>query len=160
MFFLLIRRPPRFTRTDTLFPYTTLFRSDRRSVVGDPADRLGEQARETLLGGVPSRRAILRESTDGITQRLREIPLAQIAGQLHSLRVHRQPHSAGIDVPRRRLDGRGQELRGDARVVENAVPVLTKPAGGVAVQRMAPQYAAERAEQASARLGSQAEIGR
>src|SRR3546814_8210236 len=27
MFFLLIRRPPISTRTDTLFPYTTLFRS-------------------------------------------------------------------------------------------------------------------------------------
>src|SRR3546814_8071793 len=26
-FFLIIRRPPRSTRTDTLFPYTTLFRS-------------------------------------------------------------------------------------------------------------------------------------
>src|SRR3546814_7152076 len=31
-FFLMIRRPPRSTRTDTLFPYTTLFRSD--SAVG------------------------------------------------------------------------------------------------------------------------------
>src|SRR3546814_2765718 len=33
LFFLLIRRPPRSTRTDTLFPYTTLCRSrdsDRR----------------------------------------------------------------------------------------------------------------------------------
>src|SRR3546814_20607992 len=28
-FFLMIRRPPRSTRTDTLFPYTTLFRSRR-----------------------------------------------------------------------------------------------------------------------------------
>src|SRR3546814_6925352 len=28
-FFLMIRRPPRSTRTDTLFPYTTLFRSSR-----------------------------------------------------------------------------------------------------------------------------------
>src|SRR3546814_12685141 len=28
-FFLMIRRPPRSTRTDTLFPYTTLFRSNR-----------------------------------------------------------------------------------------------------------------------------------
>src|SRR3546814_5569811 len=28
LFFLMIRRPPRSTRTDTLFPYTTLFRSD------------------------------------------------------------------------------------------------------------------------------------
>src|SRR3546814_17272198 len=27
VFFLIIRRPPRSTRTDTLFPYTTLFRS-------------------------------------------------------------------------------------------------------------------------------------
>src|SRR3546814_4234343 len=29
-FFLMIRRPPRSTRTDTLFPYTTLFRSKAR----------------------------------------------------------------------------------------------------------------------------------
>src|SRR3546814_16593369 len=29
-FFLMIRRPPRSTRTDTLFPYTTLFRSSQR----------------------------------------------------------------------------------------------------------------------------------
>src|SRR3546814_17602407 len=28
VFFLMIRRPPRSTRTDTLFPYTTLFRSE------------------------------------------------------------------------------------------------------------------------------------
>src|SRR3546814_9674852 len=30
IFFLMIRRPPRSTRTDTLFPYTTLFRSGPR----------------------------------------------------------------------------------------------------------------------------------
>src|SRR3546814_4183292 len=30
VFFLIIRRPPRSTRTDTLFPYTTLFRSHGR----------------------------------------------------------------------------------------------------------------------------------
>src|SRR3546814_1720677 len=30
VFFLMIRRPPRSTRTDTLFPYTTLFRSDEK----------------------------------------------------------------------------------------------------------------------------------
>src|SRR3546814_11796202 len=29
-FFLMIRRPPRSTRTDTLFPYTTLFRSKQK----------------------------------------------------------------------------------------------------------------------------------
>src|SRR3546814_7154828 len=31
VFFLMIRRPPRSTRTDTLFPYTTLFRSAQDS---------------------------------------------------------------------------------------------------------------------------------
>src|SRR3546814_7903783 len=30
----MIRRPPRSTRTDTLFPYTTLFRSSRQRIVG------------------------------------------------------------------------------------------------------------------------------
>src|SRR3546814_4002172 len=39
-FFLMIRRPPRSTRTDTLFPYTTLFRSPAAAVapvaVADP----------------------------------------------------------------------------------------------------------------------------
>src|SRR3546814_11617799 len=29
----MIRRPPRSTRTDTLFPYTTLFRSDGRVAI-------------------------------------------------------------------------------------------------------------------------------
>src|SRR3546814_91314 len=40
-FFLMIRRPPRSTRTDTLFPYTTLFRSlplaERVAAMRDPA---------------------------------------------------------------------------------------------------------------------------
>src|SRR3546814_12246832 len=37
-FFLMMRRPPRSTRTDTLFPYPTLFRSFHRLV---PARQLG-----------------------------------------------------------------------------------------------------------------------
>src|SRR3546814_17119546 len=43
-FFLMIRRPPRSTRTDTLFPYTTLFRSPGalvRSFYLDPLFRVG-----------------------------------------------------------------------------------------------------------------------
>src|SRR3546814_16201921 len=36
-FFLMIRRPPRSTRTDTLFPYTTLFRSSVDAVLRDHA---------------------------------------------------------------------------------------------------------------------------
>src|SRR3546814_13252753 len=43
--FLMIRRPPRSTRTDTLFPYTTLFRSDpshqRRGSGADAVGRKG-----------------------------------------------------------------------------------------------------------------------
>src|SRR3546814_17208028 len=42
-FFLMIRRPPRSTRTDTLFPYTTLFRSHDLRVV--------RQAGRESLGG-------------------------------------------------------------------------------------------------------------
>src|SRR3546814_16794871 len=41
LFFLMIRRPPRSTRTDTLFPYTTLFRSEEDDV--DRVDRLEDR---------------------------------------------------------------------------------------------------------------------
>src|SRR3546814_14794228 len=34
----MMRLPPRDTRTDTLFPYTTLFRSGGRAIVGDEID--------------------------------------------------------------------------------------------------------------------------
>src|SRR3546814_12150775 len=38
-FFLIIRRPPRSTRTDTLFPYTTLFRSHQAQRAAPEAAR-------------------------------------------------------------------------------------------------------------------------
>src|SRR3546814_8004972 len=42
VFFLMIRRPPRSTRTDTLFPYTTLFRSAAKPLdIGDERRRVG-----------------------------------------------------------------------------------------------------------------------
>src|SRR3546814_2402372 len=41
----MIRRPPRSTRTDTLFPYTTLFRSDIAARAGDPRVAAGDRAR-------------------------------------------------------------------------------------------------------------------
>src|SRR3546814_18056358 len=44
VFFLMMRRPPRSTRTDTLFPYTTLFRS-RIPDVADPC-RSSQLARD------------------------------------------------------------------------------------------------------------------
>src|SRR3546814_15960275 len=49
-FFLMRRRPPRSTRTDTLFPYTTLFRSEGlRGRMGIEATTLNPSQK----GGVP-----------------------------------------------------------------------------------------------------------
>src|SRR3546814_3604315 len=45
----MIRRPPRSTRTDTLFPYTTLFRS------GDAYAGLQRAGKEGVEGGIGSR---------------------------------------------------------------------------------------------------------
>src|SRR3546814_5473964 len=57
-FFLMIRRPPRSTRTDTLFLYTTLFRSSelRRLREGrlrdaPEADRTGEHPQVRVVDG-------------------------------------------------------------------------------------------------------------
>src|SRR3546814_14539940 len=56
--FLIIRRPPRSTRTDPLFPYTTLFRSEMGAPVpvedGDQADVLD------LLGSESERSQMLQ----------------------------------------------------------------------------------------------------
>src|SRR3546814_10208294 len=43
-------RPPRSTRTDTLFPYTTLFRSQRHGIgAGDRAGKIGSRQRNLTL---------------------------------------------------------------------------------------------------------------
>src|SRR3546814_13301554 len=53
VFFLMIRRPTRSTRTDTLFPYTTLFRSSGRPsaamVLDHLAHSLNDRDDPTLL---------------------------------------------------------------------------------------------------------------
>src|SRR3546814_6504998 len=51
----MIRRPPRSTRTDTLFPYTTLFRSDRFEAVFEMRQGFGNHWRSIRE---PPRRAI------------------------------------------------------------------------------------------------------
>src|SRR3546814_17418623 len=53
VFFLMLRRPPGSTRTDTLFPYTTLFRSVRRRAFG----RSGKGARTARGKGRIRRRS-------------------------------------------------------------------------------------------------------
>src|SRR3546814_11352124 len=54
-FFLMIRRPPRSTRTDTLFPYTTLFRSEWQDAA--EARQADPQEGEEQLAGTGQRDA-------------------------------------------------------------------------------------------------------
>src|SRR3546814_4418759 len=61
-FFLMIRRPPRSTRTDTLFPYTTLFRSP--------------DATRVNLDAVRALPVLLPEELGEVRQ---QIPLSQVA---------------------------------------------------------------------------------
>src|SRR3546814_9808713 len=49
-FFLMIRRPPRSTRTDTLFPYTTLFRSRALRAGRRPAAAIQTPPLQLILG--------------------------------------------------------------------------------------------------------------
>src|SRR3546814_20484781 len=53
IFFLMILRPPRSTRTDTLFPYTTLFRSQLGT-----ADGLADRRPAGVLPAWPRRAAV------------------------------------------------------------------------------------------------------
>src|SRR3546814_12459835 len=59
--FVIIRRPPRATRTDTLFPYTTLFRSERQPRVPGPLDHV--HLRRRAAGRRMASRALLRART-------------------------------------------------------------------------------------------------
>src|SRR3546814_14664063 len=71
----MIRRPPRSTRTDTLFPYTTLFRSSHEAGgverhLAAPGRRLGVHGRRVLLGA----------QDEGLAVELRQLGLAVDAG--------------------------------------------------------------------------------
>src|SRR3546814_10231256 len=67
-FFLMIRRPPRSTRTDTLFPYTTLFRSAQVRAAG----RLGG-AQDELSAGTSSPGAPGEERSEEHTSELQSL---------------------------------------------------------------------------------------
>src|SRR3546814_5495220 len=77
-FFLMIRRPPRSTRTDTLFPYTTLF----RSVVGD--DELQHLALGDLGGGAAQDAEHLQRA--GLDHQLERAGEQEVADQHRGLR--------------------------------------------------------------------------
>src|SRR3546814_12262820 len=63
VFFLMIRRPPRSTRTDTLFPYTTLFRSREPLKFGIEHETLrhrGKRYAPIPAGSIRAQRAAVR----------------------------------------------------------------------------------------------------
>src|SRR3546814_16203783 len=86
-FFLMIRRPPRSTRTDTLFPYTTLFRSYEK-LLAWTLDSSKQQRVRARYDAVPSKLAYLG------------VPLA-LAGAyiLFSVYSYFQPVPAGQEGP-------------------------------------------------------------
>src|SRR3546814_3597524 len=56
----MIRRPPRSTRTDTLFPYTTLFRSARSRDQADLSALVGFNIIDRVLNGPDLFRCVVR----------------------------------------------------------------------------------------------------
>src|SRR3546814_5668892 len=79
----MIRRPPRSTRTDTLFPYTTLFRSAGQALDGPPGeieavrgDDLG--ADQAIADGLPAiadigKHEILQQRSEEHTSELQSL---------------------------------------------------------------------------------------
>src|SRR3546814_5766927 len=69
-FFLMLRRPPRSTRTDTLFPYTTLFRSEGdgtiQAVITGLANHSGAliSGYALCLGALAMRQQVYRKRRD------------------------------------------------------------------------------------------------
>src|SRR3546814_10580731 len=93
---VMIRRPPRSTRTDTLFPYTTRFRSSpgqRRTDRRHAADG-GSRIRHAHAGSAPCGQAAAIESHDSPHSR---VPAA-------SERPHGHASGARISVVARRRD--------------------------------------------------------
>src|SRR3546814_14711029 len=75
----MIRRPPRSTRTDTLFPYPTLFRSPQGGLVGHPERPFAErraQAPHAIDGHPPHslgcRRRTIASPWESATRQLSE----------------------------------------------------------------------------------------
>src|SRR3546814_17019176 len=63
----MIRRPPRSTRTDTLFPYTTLFRSRPLPISRRQCSWVPDQVRDDVLGKVMTRTGVYPGTFDPIT---------------------------------------------------------------------------------------------
>src|SRR3546814_5205956 len=105
-FFLMIRRPPRSTRTDTLFPYTTLFRSavlagrERRAKDAVRHARTGD-LHPALLPVLGAGRAVRRAHREGDADPHHhgDGDRDHVAGG-DRLRDHQHDRAAGGAVPR------------------------------------------------------------
>src|SRR3546814_13573978 len=93
----MIRRPPRSTRTDTLFPYTTLFRSVDRRGRAAARGRARPQPARTVRGMRP--RAGARRAAVGVrAQPARAVPLELARDRARRLgaAVFAPPYAIGI----------------------------------------------------------------
>src|SRR3546814_14637509 len=99
-FFLMIRRPPRSTRTDTLFPYTTLFRSRLAIVIdGDRDIALGIGRRGVLRRGGRNRQRTDqrdRSANPDPMAHMRSLPHRNRGGRLGHVRPKNQPKYKGL----------------------------------------------------------------
>src|SRR3546814_19347410 len=107
----MIRRPPRSTRTDTLFPYTTLFRSGsgrrpflRRAGVRHPRPD-PDHARRSRLRLHPRRRP-----ADAEPAALRDLPAVAAVGTVRGVARNRRSGQAEAGVLLRR-GARSEERR-------------------------------------------------
>src|SRR3546814_21108872 len=102
-FFVMIRRPPRSTRTDTLFPYTTLFRSGVGGRPAAPAHHL-----DRAFPGLPDRHAGAVHGDAAAGRRRIGADRDDLRKPLHA-RARTGPHGGG---PRpQRPPGRGPRGR-------------------------------------------------
>src|SRR3546814_15128381 len=120
VFFLMIRRPPRSTRTDTLFPYTTLFRSGPLRDAYNKAGLVGGQVSRLPIPGLPP--ITPAPSLAVFADRLAELPLVYEPGT-------RWRYSVGLDLMGRVIEelGRAACRERECQYVEiSVVGVLLK----------------------------------
>src|SRR3546814_8723745 len=106
VFFLMLRRPPRSTRTDTLFPYTTLFRSPLiRRLLGEqieyrvrhdrdlgPVRADPQQLEQVIMNLAVNARDAIMSSGDGtgrFTLSTHRLPARDVARMRSSIQIGR-----------------------------------------------------------------------